>query len=270
MSELSPGTRALLRAARAAREVPDGAADRVRDAVEQSAALIASGAHPVPPGPPSPAWAFLAPPKLAGLAAVALALGAAALRTAPAVPPPPPAVAPTVRPVAAPALPASPFETPPSPFAPVAPPRALRSAPPSPRLARTLAAPAEALAPPIAAPAPVASVVPAAPAPVEPAAPAAPPTVDAPTLADEVRALGAARASLRAGAPAGALDTLDAYARRHPGGSLRDEADALRVRALCDAGRRDDARAVATSLLTRAPHSPLAPTVRRSCVFDVP
>ncbi len=25
-----------------------------------------------------------------------------------------------------------------------------------------------------------------------------------------------------------------------------------------------------TSLLTRAPHSPLAPTVRRSCVFDVP
>lgn len=161
-----------------------------------------------------------------------------------------------------------------------------RAEPPSPRAAREVAAPRVTEPPEVVAPrAIVREVAPPAPqtTPVELAsAPIAaprpprerrappPPVIVEPEpprahLALEVAALRASDAARRGGRPADALRALDAYDRDFPSGTLRAEADAARVLTLCELGRADDARAVATRFLAQNPSSPLAARIRSSC-----
>ncbi|MCA9653971.1 MAG: sigma-70 family RNA polymerase sigma factor [Myxococcales bacterium] len=65
------------------------------------------------------------------------------------------------------------------------------------------------------------------------------------TLAEETRVLELARASLSRGDANAALAVLDDYQRRFGAGVLADEARSTRLRALCAAGRVDDAWAQA-------------------------
>jgi outer membrane protein assembly factor BamD (BamD/ComL family) len=81
----------------------------------------------------------------------------------------------------------------------------------------------------------------------------------------ELRAVQTAqRALARHDGPA-ALRALASLDRAQPQGNLREERDALRVLALCEAGRADDARAAADVFLTRHPGSPQAARVRGAC-----
>jgi hypothetical protein len=84
-------------------------------------------------------------------------------------------------------------------------------------------------------------------------------------LAEETRLFRGAQVALRAGDARGALALLDAYAARFPRGMLREESEAARVHALCELGRRREARAVAARLLRESPRSPVVETVRGSC-----
>jgi hypothetical protein len=86
-----------------------------------------------------------------------------------------------------------------------------------------------------------------------------------PSLADELTRLRAAQAARAAGDAARALALLDAYDGAHPRGALRIEAEAVRVLALCDAGRRADAIAQADVFLAAHSVSPLAGRVGRAC-----
>lgn len=88
-----------------------------------------------------------------------------------------------------------------------------------------------------------------------------PPAPVEPTLADELRVIEEARASLRSD-PARAVHTLAEASRAMPRGQLRDERDALLVEALARAGRWDEARARAEELERRAPQSPQSARVR--------
>ena len=76
-------------------------------------------------------------------------------------------------------------------------------------------------------------------------------------VADEVRVLDLARAALREGAPARALEHLDDYAERHPHGALMPEAAVLRIEALMRAGRSGPAGSLARQFSARYPASPL-------------
>jgi hypothetical protein len=89
--------------------------------------------------------------------------------------------------------------------------------------------------------------------------PPAPPAE--PTLADELRVIEEARASLRSD-PARAAHTLAEASRAMPRGQLRDERDALLIEALAHAGRWDEARTRAEELERRAPQSPQSARVR--------
>jgi RNA polymerase sigma-70 factor (ECF subfamily) len=123
------------------------------------------------------------------------------------------------------------------------------------------------------------SVVPVAEAKAEPSpasmpAPALPPsastqraTTRAPTPAEalrlELQQLDKARALVAAGRGAAALAVLDGYGRAAPRGALRLEAEALRIDALGQSGRKSEARARAAAFLAKYPSSVLAPRVRR-------
>ncbi|MCA9713398.1 MAG: hypothetical protein KC468_01750, partial [Myxococcales bacterium] len=85
------------------------------------------------------------------------------------------------------------------------------------------------------------------------------------SLAAETEALRRVRSELSRGEPARALELLDDHARRFPAGVLVEERAALRVVALCDAGRRADGRAAAGRFLARYPSSALAGRVRAAC-----
>jgi RNA polymerase sigma-70 factor (ECF subfamily) len=65
------------------------------------------------------------------------------------------------------------------------------------------------------------------------------------TLAAETRLLEQARDALRRGDSSAALSALDAHAAEFPAGFLLDEARSTRLRALCAAGRSDEATALA-------------------------
>jgi hypothetical protein len=114
--------------------------------------------------------------------------------------------------------------------------------------------------PPPAAPEPVATTTPspapvAAPTPSPAAAPTAPP------LDAEVALLQEAHAALRAVADHG---------RRFPSGQLGEEFEGARVFALCELGRVDEARDVASRFLREHPRSPLAPRVANACESNAP
>jgi len=85
------------------------------------------------------------------------------------------------------------------------------------------------------------------------------------TIEAETRLVRAGVAALHAGDAARALAAFDQHARDYPNGLLAEERSAERVIALCDLGRRADARVGAVGFLRQYPHSPLAARVRSAC-----
>lgn len=81
------------------------------------------------------------------------------------------------------------------------------------------------------------------------------------SLAEEQRLLDQARAALTDGAADRALGALSQHARRYAHGVLSMEREALRVRALVAADRRDAARATAERFVARWPSSALRSAV---------
>jgi hypothetical protein len=106
----------------------------------------------------------------------------------------------------------------------------------------------------VQAPAPV-------PAPKEDRAPVSrrPPEADA--YAAELGLLQHARAAVAAARFPAALDSIAEHERRFPAGRLREERDALRVKALAGLGRGDDARTAAERFRARYPRSVLSPGI---------
>lgn len=101
-----------------------------------------------------------------------------------------------------------------------------------------------------------------------PIAPAPSPIAPAPsstTLAEEIALVQAARAALRRGASAQALAELDRYDATYRRGTFGQEVAALRIFALCDAGRVAEARVRGAAYLRAWPRSPLAARIQTSC-----
>ena len=84
-------------------------------------------------------------------------------------------------------------------------------------------------------------------------------------LEDETRLLGQVNEALRAGNPTGAQALLDDYDHRFPAGVLREEMQATRVIARCQATPGPFAQEAARQFLVQHPASPLAPRVASSC-----
>jgi hypothetical protein len=144
-----------------------------------------------------------------------------------------------------------------------------RDVPAPPSEVAQLAAPAETATaqplvdtkPKLAAPAPpLASSIAAAPtsAPVPSAQPKS-------TLAEEILALDGVRRALSAGQPSRALVLLDDYANDFTTPQLAPEATALRIQALWDAGRHDEACALASRFVTTNAKSPLSSRFKTLC-----
>jgi len=107
-------------------------------------------------------------------------------------------------------------------------------------------------------------------APAANVAPAAPPQVkpkqaSSLNLEAEAKLLAEAQRALGAGHASDTLTQLNEYDRRFPGGMLRLEADAVRVLALCRAGRKTEGEAATRRFLQRYPASPQATRVEQAC-----
>lgn len=94
---------------------------------------------------------------------------------------------------------------------------------------------------------------------VVPAPEPVPPAVDGMA---EIREL---QAAMRARDPSTALALLAEHERRYPRSQYSEEREAQRVVALCGAGRREEARALAARFLREHPRSPQATRVRTAC-----
>ncbi|HXU65246.1 MAG TPA: hypothetical protein VN962_26285 [Polyangia bacterium] len=81
-------------------------------------------------------------------------------------------------------------------------------------------------------------------------------------LSRELASIDAARTALARGDAAGAIARLNRYARAYPRGRLDMEAEVLRIDALVESGRTDQARARAREFLRRHPNSVLGAHVR--------
>jgi RNA polymerase sigma-70 factor (ECF subfamily) len=81
----------------------------------------------------------------------------------------------------------------------------------------------------------------------------------------EARLLKRARTALADGDPQAALEFLDRHATRFASSSLADLRDAIRVSALCEAGKTRQARAEARLFVRRHPGSRLGEGIRGSC-----
>ncbi len=101
-----------------------------------------------------------------------------------------------------------------------------------------------------------------------PPAPPAPRESRTQTLERETAALRAVRTALRDHDAPAAFAALEAYGRDFPEGLLAEEADALRVEALCALGHHDDAARAAASFLSRYPRSLHTARVERGCEGD--
>ena len=84
-------------------------------------------------------------------------------------------------------------------------------------------------------------------------------------LMAELALVREARHALRVDRPARALELLDAHARAYPAGQMREDRQALRIEALCAAGKAPQARAEAALFLRAFPGSAHAQRVRTSC-----
>jgi hypothetical protein len=141
-------------------------------------------------------------------------------------------------------------------------------------IAAPQALPAVVAAPAAFAPAPVA-------APAKPSIEAAEPAADTVrarraqphvrpergALGDELELLHAAQGAWRSGDAARALSLVSEHRARHPRSTLGLERDALRVLALCDLGRTEEATRLGRAWLTRASGSPLRASIERSCAM---
>ena len=87
----------------------------------------------------------------------------------------------------------------------------------------------------------------------------------APRLGEEVRLLDDANRALRRGDAKTALALVGRHAREFSDGSLADVREAVRVRALCAAGRTDAARRNAEVLAAARPDSSVWASARRAC-----
>jgi hypothetical protein len=141
---------------------------------------------------------------------------------------------------------------------PAAPPNAQAVAPRA-RAPESVAA-REAPAPPASEAAPLAPPVEPAP----PSASAAK-SAATPSIRSELELLRGAQRQLHRGEARAALALLAEHAQRFPTGVLAHERDASRVLALCQAGDFKSARAQAERFLQRSPQSPFAERVRASC-----
>lgn len=81
----------------------------------------------------------------------------------------------------------------------------------------------------------------------------------------EAPLISAALRKLSAGDADGALVELATHRRRFPRGVMVEDREALRISALCGAGRQDAAATLRTEFLRRWPSSPHAPRVRDAC-----
>jgi outer membrane biosynthesis protein TonB len=260
MNELGPEARAILDAGRAGDEPTGDDRRRMRASIMRaiatgaavgaaSTAAETSAAAGLKAGAAS-AWKVVAGLLLAGAVASA---GAAAVHSAGDAPPHPTAAAAPV---------ASARTQPPALPPPDAPAPAASEAPaPDP-------VPAAPTPPPAPVPAPAAlhpSAAPVASARGEASASAAPAPQPPPEdpLAAESRGLGAAYRAMQDGDPRRALALLDEQQAK--GSALREEREAARVLALCQAGRVDEGRAAAARFLQASPRSPLADRVRGAC-----
>jgi outer membrane biosynthesis protein TonB len=143
------------------------------------------------------------------------------------------------------------------------PPPAAPAAPPPPAVVKPVEpeATAEPAQPaPAAAPAPRVEETPAVPAARAPKS--APSASSGSTLADEVKALGRAKAALSAGNPQQALRELDAYRAAFPAGKLGQEATVTRIEALVASGDRATAKRLGERFLSHSAKSPYAARVR--------
>lgn len=84
----------------------------------------------------------------------------------------------------------------------------------------------------------------------------------------ELGLLEQARGSLNGGSPSGALQALARYNERYPRGSLRLEAEVLKVEALSASGRDAEAARLADRVLARNPKSVVAARLRRFASKD--
>lgn len=146
--------------------------------------------------------------------------------------------------------------------------------PAKPRVREDAAAPAV-IPPPIDAPAiaPPIEITPVQPEAIpaeRPRKPRAAPVVVPPPAAEsslerERALVAASQAALADGRSTRALDLLDQHARSFPHGVMAEDRDALRVVALCAAGRADDAAEQRTKFFRRWPKSLHASRVRAAC-----
>jgi hypothetical protein len=122
-------------------------------------------------------------------------------------------------------------------------------------------------APVVAQPPPTTKPVPAPAEPTSTAAfPAPAPVVSEGGLRAETRLLEQAQRARAQGKADEALEMLNAYGTRFPGGVLRSESLLMQVLCLCELGRQAEAQTLAEQLVRLHPESPLVPRLSRSCV----
>ncbi len=139
---------------------------------------------------------------------------------------------------------------------------------PAPSVSSASPPPSAEVVPPVVASAP--SVPSAAAAPIVHARPSSAPTpsgsasasapapaIGSPDLADERSLVEGARVALLRGRPFDALALAESHEKRFPGGELAEDRDFLRIRALRDAGKKEEATARAKAFLARYPKSGL-------------
>ena len=85
------------------------------------------------------------------------------------------------------------------------------------------------------------------------------------SLRGELKLLRRAQRALADGNPQLTLSVLEQLARSHPEGALAEERDALRIIALCHAGKRPQARGEARVFGQRYPSSGFLPRVEEAC-----
>lgn len=106
--------------------------------------------------------------------------------------------------------------------------------------------------------------------PTEPDVAAADQTVVGGTLGTEVALMSRARQALGRGKSARALKLLEQHRTQFPRGTLARERELSRVTALCELGRKDDARAAAAKFLAQHPSEALRRQLARRCVGELP
>jgi hypothetical protein len=101
------------------------------------------------------------------------------------------------------------------------------------------------------------------------ARPRAPKSPSAPStqidITEELALISSAKALLASGNARGALAKTAEHEKKYPRGSLVDERKLLRIRALCEAGKKELARQEAARFLRRKPGAAISARVREAC-----